>query len=192
MWLNFNQFVFLWPSTKADSLLLRPLCWGEYIFLALSFLFHVVCSNSGFTPPPPPPPPRRPYGNRPMSLQRWRHLPPFLITPTVARQRYLFLCHQRKVLSLSPGKMKLCSRHHTPPFHPPPPETNYSLVCDSLSLKCVHINPGLCSVYLSPLRTTGHSLILFILNLMAQWFTRHITISRLGSVIEWIMMGVTY
>lgn len=54
------------------------------------------------------------------------------------------------------------------PSHPSPQETNYSLVRDSLSLKCVHINPGLCSVYLSPLRTTGHSLILFILDLMAQ------------------------
>lgn len=66
--------------------------------------------------------------------------------PRFVRQ-LLFLCHRnKKVPSLSsPSRVRLPA----PPAHPSPilstpgaQETSYSLVCDSLSLKCAHINPG--------------------------------------------------
>lgn len=71
--------------------------------------------------------------------------------PRFVRQ-LLFLCHRNKeVPSLSsPSRVRLCRLPPPPrPTHPSPilstpgaQETSYSLVCDSLSLKCAHINPG--------------------------------------------------
>lgn len=86
------------------------------------FLFIVWC-HSGFTPPIPPT--SRHYGISPMGLWCWRH---HLIMSAVVQLRDLFLCHQAKALSLSPGKTNLSD-------HP----GIYSWMCDSSITKvCSH------------------------------------------------------
>lgn len=65
-----------------------------------------------------------------------------------------------------------------------PQETNYSLVCDSFILKCVHINPGLRSVCLSPFKNKPpeYEVTPSTLDLMVQRFTNQVKTSTYSSV----------
>lgn len=67
-----------------------------------------------------------------------------------------------------------------------PQETSYSLVCDSFILKCVHVNPGLRSVCLSPFKNKlpEYEVIPPLLHLIAQQFTSQVKTATYSSVLR--------
>lgn len=179
--LNCILRVFLWPSNAVNvSNLIHTLVEISISFISLCCFFFIFWCHSGFTPPLPPT--FRHYGKSPASLRCWRHL---LIVPTVFQQRDLFLCHQTKALSLSPGKVKLSG-----------PSGNQLFI----SVWLIHLwsvftltqSPFLfVSVHLKNTKTvTEHNLMRSLPDLMAQWFTNQLKTSRTHLMI-WIILKLS-
>lgn len=107
-----NRFFFFFGHQENVGMCYLLCREKNLLFSLLYWFFCIVWLMSGFTPPPPPHPPG-PTGKVPwvsgIDVTS-------LIMPSVVQQRDSFLCHQTKVLSLSPGKMKLSSPPGNQPF----------------------------------------------------------------------------